>query len=79
VPVGLGAARADVGDAPAEPGDRLVEALGAELVAVVDEHALELPAGGGELRGDPARELGGLGGGGVALWADDQVGPAEVG
>jgi hypothetical protein len=52
VSVGLRASGAGPGLAGAERGDRVVEALGAELVAVVGQHAFQLPADLGELAGD---------------------------
>jgi len=49
VAVGLRSAGVDAAMARAEPLERSVERQPAELVAVVCEHALELPAGGLEL------------------------------
>ena len=58
--VGLWPAGVDVGDAGAEPFDRLMETLAPVLVAVVAEDTLEPPAGGLQLSGDAAGELRGL-------------------
>jgi hypothetical protein len=54
VAVCLRAAGADAADADAVDGDRTPEALGAEFLAVVGEHALEPPAGRFQLAGDAA-------------------------
>jgi hypothetical protein len=77
--VGLWPARFDVGDRGFEGGDRLVEWLALEFVAVVPEDALEPPARPLEVTGDAAGELGGLGGGGIVVAADDEFGPGVGG
>ena len=65
VPVGLGAAGADL--ALLGAGGKLGgEGAAPEPVAVVCEHAFQAPAGGGELGGDASGELGGLGDGRAA-------------
>jgi hypothetical protein len=78
VAVGLGAACSDAGVACVELAEGGVEA-GAKLVAVIGEHAFELPATAGQVGGDPARELAGLGCDRLAGGAGDEVGPSVGG
>jgi hypothetical protein len=77
--VRLWAAGVDVGDARAEALHGRVEARALELVAVVAEDALELPAGSLQLAGDAAGERRGLLRARVARGADDELGPGEGG
>src|ERR671934_132863 len=67
-----------MGDPGAEPFGGVMEALAAELVAVVDEDALEPPAGLLEFAGDAAGELGGLRGVRVVVGADDEPGAGSA-
>ena len=68
VAVGLRAAGADLG-VPDAGGQSGAEGVAAELVAVVGEHAFELPARVLELGGDAAGERGGLLDGRTRRWA----------
>ena len=74
--VGLRPAGVDVRLSRLELGERLCEAVGAVLVAVVDQDALESPAEAGEIGCDAAGEAAGVLDGGLGDLGDDQVGPA---
>ena len=76
VAVGLRAAGTDlsVRGALRQPGGELAPP---ELVAIVGEHALQVPTGALELCGDPAGQRGGLLDGRSRRWADDEIGPRE--
>ena len=56
-------------------GYEMVEA-GTELIAVIGENTLKLPAGVVQVLGDSAGELTRLGGAGIACGAHNEVGPA---
>jgi hypothetical protein len=58
--VGLRSTRTDQGVAGAELLERGAEVGGAKLAAVIGEHALQAPAGGGKLGADAAGESRGL-------------------
>jgi hypothetical protein len=75
----LRATGADEGVPDAEPGQRRAEVGGAKVAPVIGEHALQTPAGRGELGADTARELRGLRAAAVALGAGDELRPGVRG
>src|SRR5664280_3452404 len=78
VPVGLRPAGVDAGVAHLQRLECRGE-VALELVAVVAEHPLQLPAGGLQLPCDTSGEDAGLSGGWVALLADHKLGPGVGG
>ena len=78
VSVGLWSSCVDAGVAHFQCVDGLRK-VALELVAVVAEHFLQLPAGGLQLPCDTSGEDAGLSGGGVALLADHEFPPGVGG
>jgi hypothetical protein len=79
VAVGLRSARVDARVPGLQVLERAGEVRAAELVAGVAENALQASASGLQIARDATGELRGLRGGGVALFADHQLGPRERG